>query len=235
MIKLEDISKNINFIESSHQYFLLGKELASVTTVLSKYKSPFDPTGIIAYKCAQREGVTKEEIQARWKKTSEDACDYGRNVHSQIENYLITGEIQDTPEKDIVKDFSRIKFNGKIYPELRLKSEKYSLAGTCDVAVLNKSDVIIHDVKTNRRFDLKSRYNNKFLYPLEDLDENHLTTYSLQILIYGEMVKEHGYDFEPGHILWVDPERRKIQKFDVLDLSKEVKLLLNHYKSMRDF
>lgn len=232
---LLDISKDIKFIESSHQYFLDEKELTSVTTVLSKYKAPFDPTGIIAYKCAQREGITKEEIQAKWKKTSEDACDYGRNVHAQIEDYLNTGIIKDTPEKDIIKDFSKIKFKGKIYSELRLKSEKYGLAGTCDLAVLNKNVVTIHDAKTNKRFDIKSRYGNKFLYPLEDLPENHHTIYSLQILIYGEMVKEHGFDFEPGHILWVDPDKRKIQKFDVLDLRKEVKLLLDHYNAMRNW
>lgn len=235
MIKLLDISKDIKFIESSHQYFLGDKELVSTTTVLSKYKEPFDPTGIIAYKCAQREGISKDEIQAKWKKTSEDACLYGTNVHAQIENYLITNKIGDTPEKDIIEDFSKIKFKGTIYPELRLKSLEYGLAGTCDIGILNKNIVKIHDIKTNKRFYIKPRYGNKFLYPLEDIPECHLTMYSLQILIYGEMVKEHGFDFEPGHILWVNPESRRIEKFEVLDLNKEVKLLLKHYKSLQDW
>ena len=235
MIKLEDINKSLIFEPIKHTYHMDGKELTSVTTLLSQYKSPFDPTGIIAYKCAQREGITKTEIQQRWKDESNRACDYGHRVHEKIEDYLKTGKIQEDEDADIVRDFAKIKFNGEIYSELQLVSNDFGLAGTCDIAVLNKNTVSISDLKTNKRFDIKSRYNNKFLYPLDYLDENHLTTYSLQILIYGEMIKEHGFKFKPGKILWVDPELRKIEQFEVLDLKKEVKLLLKHFQKMNSW
>ncbi len=233
MIKLEDISKDITFREDIHEYKNKeGKVLTSVTQFLSIYKEPFDPTGIIATMCGKREGISKAEIQARWKAENVRSCEYGHNVHASVEFFLKNGEIKDDINKDIVEDFSKIKFKGKIHAELRLKSDIYSLAGCCDIATLNKNKVRISDLKSNKRFDLKSKYGNKFLYPLENLPENHHTSYSLQILTYGEMVKEHGYDFEPGDILWIDPASRKIQKFDVLDLTKEVKILLDHYSNM---
>jgi len=235
MTKLEEIGGEVSFQEDIHQYKnKKGEVLTSVTTLLGFYKEIFDPTGIIAYKCAQREGISKEEMQARWKKTSTDACEYGTNFHGQIEDYLKTGQIKDTPEKGIVEDFAKIKIKGKIYPELRLKSDKYLLAGTADIVALYKNLVKIHDIKTNREFHLKSKYNKKLLYPLNHLSDCHINSYSLQILIYGEMVKEHGYDFEPGHILWVNRESQKIEKFDVLDLSKEAKDLLEHYKTINE-
>lgn len=236
MIKLQDIGSEISFQEDIHEYKnKKGQVLTSVTQCLSLFKEQFDPTGIIAYKCGQREGVSKEEMQARWKKTSVDACVYGTNVHAQVENYLKTKEIKNTPEKDIIEDFSKIKFKGEIFSELRLKSDRFLLAGTCDIANIYKNKVFIHDIKSNKRFDIKSKYSKKLLYPLNHLSDCHLTTYSLQILIYGEMVKEHGFNFEPGQILWIDPDKRKFQKFDVLDLNKEVQDLLNHYKEISNF
>lgn len=235
MIDLRNINKDIIFEPDNHTYHYLGKELRSVTTLLSFYKQPFDETGIIAYKCAQREGVTKSEIQTKWQKISKDACDYGKNIHGQIEHYLKTNNIQDTPEKDIIQDFSALKFKGKIFSEIGLHSARYGLAGTCDIATLNKNTIQIYDIKTNRRFDVKSKYGKKLLYPLDHLYETHLVVYSLQILIYGEMVKEHGFKFKPGQILWVNPESRKIEKFDVLDLNIEVNKLLKHYYAMQNW
>jgi len=235
-MNLLEIGNKVSFREDIHQYMNeKGQVLPSVTTILHLFQEPFDPTGIIAYKCAQREGISKEQIQARWKKTADDACEYGTNIHGQIENYIKTGEIKNTPEKEIVISFSKIKFSGEIFSELRLKSDKYLLAGTADRVILNKNKTQIYDIKTNREFNLKSKYNKRLLYPLNHLSDCHINTYSLQILIYGEMLKEHGYDFEPGQILWVDRETSKIKKFDVLDLSKEVKDLLSHYLSIQEF
>ena len=230
MIKLINIGENLSFQEDIHQYKNRdGKILTSTTTFISLFKEKFDETGIIATMCARREGISKDEIQLRWKTENKRSCDYGHNLHSQVEHFLKTGEILDTAEKDIVEDFSKIQFKGKIFPEVRLKSDKHLLAGTCDIATQVKNKVQIHDLKSNKRFDLVSRYNKKLLYPINHLSDSHINTYSLQILIYGMMVKEHGFDFEPGEILWIDPATRKIQKFDVLDLDKEVEDMLNHY------
>lgn len=235
-MNLLDISKDLSFQEDIHQYKNKdGKILTSVTTALHSYCKPFDESGIIALMCGKKKGISKEAMQAEWKETNRISCEKGHNIHAQIEFFLKNGKIQDTPEKDIIEDFAKIKFDGEIYSELRLTSPKFGLAGTCDVAVLNNNTVTIHDAKTNKAFNLKSKYKNKFFYPIENLEDSHINLYSLQILIYGEMVKEHGFDFMPGKILWIDPSIRKIVKYDVLDLSKEVERLLNHFNAIQNF
>lgn len=233
---LLDIAKDISFDEPTHVYKdKSGKILTSVTTVLSDYKKKFDESGIIARMCAKRKGITKQEMEAEWKETNRISCDYGHSLHSQVEHFIKTGQIKDTTEKDIVEEFAKIKFDGEIFSELRLCSPKYSMAGTADFVVLKDNVVSVSDLKSNKRFDIKSRYGNKFFYPLGHLEENHHTTYSLQILIYGEMIKEHGFDFKPGQIIWVNPQSRKIEIFEVLDLNKEVSMLLNHFNAIQNF
>lgn len=237
MIKLEEINKNIIFEPIAHTYTNeKGEKLLSATTLLGLYKEEFDKTGIIAYKCAQNEGITKAEIQQRWKDKKDKACDYGTKIHGEFEYFLKTGKIKESEDKDIIKELSKIKFTGKIYSELGLHSKIYSISGTCDIGEkIGEKLVKIHDLKTNGEFTIKSKYYKKYLYPINHVPESHLHGYSMQILIYGEMVKEHGYDFEPGHIIWINPETRKVEKFDVLDLSKEVKDLLEHFKKIQEF
>lgn len=237
MILLEDIGKQVSFNEEKHEYKnKAGKILTSVTTLISGYKTPFDETGIIARMCAKRAGITVQEILDKWRAENKRSCDYGHNLHSQLEHYLKLNEVKDTNEKDIIEQFKQIEFKGKIYSELRLFSEKYSIAGTCDVAELLPDNLVkIHDLKSNKAFTFKSKYNKNLFYPLEHLDESHINIYSLQILAYGEMVKEHGYNFEPGQILWINPATRLIERYDVKDLRKEVHILLNHFNDINNF
>lgn len=233
---LLNINKNISFQEDTHEYRdKHGNKLLSVTTLLSIFKEKFDEYGHIARACARRDGVTEKEIHEKWDKEKNRACLYGRNIHAKIESFIKNGKIQEDEDEDIIKDFSNIDFSGQILSEIGLHSKKYGLAGTCDIAVVEGDTVTIHDIKTNKVFLTKSKYNKKFLFPIQNVPDSHLHAYSLQILIYGEMVKEHGYKFNPGHILWVNPESRKIEKFQVLDMSKEVKKLLDHYRILQEW
>jgi hypothetical protein len=236
MIKLQDIAKDIVFDEENHIYKNnQGKVLTSVTKLLGGYKAPFDPTGVIAAVCAKRAGITKKEMQDKWDLGNKQACDYGHNIHSQVEFFLKNKSIKDSPDRDIIEQFSQIEIAGEIHSELRLKSDKYLIAGTCDIANIYNNIVYIHDLKSNKRFTFKSKYNKKFFYPLNHLDESHINIYSLQIIIYTEMVREHGYNCKPGYIFWINPETRKIEKYDVLDLRKEALILLSHFNDIQNF
>lgn len=236
IIKLEDIGGEVTFDEASHTYKNKdGKILTSATQFLHLFSEPFDKTGIIAYKCSQREGISKDEMQARWLAKNKTACDLGHRVHARIETFLKTGVIEESEDRDIVEDFAKIKLSGKIYSELRLTSPIHKLAGTCDVARLIKKTVTVDDLKTNATFTLKSKYYKKLLFPINHLSDCHINIYSLQILLYGKMIEEHGYSFEPGQILWVNPESRKIQPFEVLDLKKEVNDLLEYWLALDNF
>lgn len=231
----KDINKKIVFSEEDHVYKNeKGEILTSSTQLLSKYKKPFDETGIIAKMCAKREGISTAEILKRWEDKKNASCVHGTAVHLEMETWINTGIIPNNQYRPIVEELNRLPFDrSKLLAEVGLNSRRYMLAGTADILEnISGRKYKIHDLKNTERFDLKPKYGNKFTYPLSELNECHLTTYSLQILLYGEMIKEWGFDFEPGWILHVNRVNGKIDKYDVLDLRKEVDTLLDHYLSM---
>ena len=57
---------HIKFHDEEHKYYMDGKRTDSVTSVIGKYKHPFDKD-FWAKKKADERGITKEEILAEWK------------------------------------------------------------------------------------------------------------------------------------------------------------------------
>lgn len=237
MVSLKDINKSVRFEEKEHKYFLNDKELTSTTTVLGFYKNKFDPDGHIIRAVAKRDGLSVEQVKLNWEETKNQGLQRGKNFHRQAEHYVKTGKILDEDYKDVIVQLKDIPFKGELYSEIGLHSVTYSIAGTCDlISLFNKNSTLTFDFKSNKKFTTKSKYKKFLLYPLEHLPETDLVIYSLQLTIYNLMLAEHGYKVKNGSIiLWVNPDTRRIEKFDVLDLRKEVKDLLNHYKSLSNF
>lgn len=232
-MNLQDINKNITFKEESHQYFYKKKEFTSVSKLLGFYKPKFDPEGHISRACAKRDGITVEELKAQWEKKKNDAAERGQQFHSEVEHFIKNKKILKGEFKPVVEQISEIPFKGLLHSEIGLNSPKFKLAGTCDVAELMDVNVVrIWDLKLQKEFDIKSKYGTKMLYPLNHLDSCRLVHYSLQILLYGEMLLEHGFGFIPGQILYVDSKTLEMIRYDILDLKKEIKKLLEHYSKI---
>ncbi len=156
------IQSEIHFDDPTHTYteIATGKKLISVSTLINKYTAPFDPTGIILYKCAQKEGIDKEILRARWDKKREDACDKGTIFHSQAEHYFLHNEVPEGPDKKLITKFSKeVKFNGTVFPEILVYNTELGIAGQSDIAVYNKKDnsVSIQDFKTNEEMYKKDQ------------------------------------------------------------------------------
>lgn len=236
MVKLEDISKNLVFKEKEHQYFIGDKELTSVSRVLELYKNKFDPQGFIKRACARKEGISQDELQIRWDKERDDACDRGHQLHSQLEHFIKNKTILEDNYKDIVTQFSKIKFSGQLFSEIRLFSEEYGIAGTTDlVCLLDNNTVDIGDFKQNKKIALKSKYKNKLLYPLNIYDECEFEVYTFQINLYSLMLKEHGYKTNKMTLYYFSPATRQMEIFNIPKREKETKNLLDHYKSINEF
>lgn len=237
MVKLEDISKEITFQEDIHQYKdKNGNILISVSRLLELYKNKFDPQGHIKRACAKRDGITTEELQAKWDKERDDACDRGHRLHSQLEHYIKNKEILNEDYKDVVEQFASIKFSGKLFSEIRLFSETYSIAGTTDlIELLDKNTINIGDFKQNKKIDKKSKYKNKLLYPLDIYDECEFEVYTFQINLYSQMLKEHGYKTKNMTLYYFSPATRKMEIFDIPKRVKETKNLLEHFSSISNF
>ena len=235
MIKPEDISQQIKFDAASHTYTdSTGNSLISVSRMISLYKPPFDPDGHITRAVAKRDGKTPQEVKDDWEKMKNDASDRGHDFHSQAESYIKTGVISEGTYKDVVEQFSKISFPGPLKSEIMLFSPTYKLAGTCDVlSMIDNKNCELLDFKTNKQIRLKSKYKTKLLYPLEKYDECEINNYSVQLNLYKFMLEEHGFKVHKITLYHINPETRKIDTYDIPDIKKDIKKLLNHYQSLQ--
>lgn len=237
MIELKNIAKDVKFYQPSHSYTINGKILTSVTTVIHEYQEEFDKNGFIAASCAKREGITKEEILQRWEGKKNTAATRGTKFHKEIEDYINYGIIPDGEFKDIVIQFSQIKQECKLFPEIRLFNEYYGVAGTTDLVYLNSDNsIIVGDWKSNAAFTIKPKYGGKLLSPLSHLGDCHLVIYSLQLWCYSIMLEKFGYKIRDNPLIyWIDAQNNKIVTYRTLDLKDDAIKMLEHFRSLRNF
>lgn len=182
----------VTFKEDTHQYFNeKNEEYISGTRFLHKFECPFDEDGI-SKRVAAREGVTQQEILAKWKAISKEACDYGTMIHNAMENYIKFGERKDALEP-LYKSFDRIvgqdfKRAKEIHSELLLWTDEYKIAGTADLIIVHDDkEFSVGDFKTNKSIDFCSIYGNRMLDPIPHLTSCNYTIYSLQLSLYAYM------------------------------------------------
>lgn len=207
---------NFRFDPQWHKYTYSGKKYISVTTLLKNFHEPFDQD-YWSEKKSQELGIPQEEILQEWKHKNMRANEIGTATHNFIENYF-NRNFQTLPtDLDVIDRIN--KFN-KIYAthlyklepvqfELRIFSKKWPLAGTIDSIFLWKDKLIIIDYKTNSDFkhdDHSRGCYKKLLEPFDDLWENHLNEYSLQVGLYSVILGEWGFDIKAGYLLHLGPE-----------------------------
>lgn len=97
----EAYSDKLQFVEETHQYFLDGVEYTCVSDIIKRWENT-DREAMLEG-CAKKAqwkkdykyyGMSKEEIDALWKKTAQEACDFGTLVHGFGESmfYWMIGE-----------------------------------------------------------------------------------------------------------------------------------------------
>lgn len=225
------IDTRLEFNEKKHKYYLknracngdeqLGRtprrktELTPVTLFVKGFFPPFDEKKIakgVAYS-RRRSGVdpkcTMRKVIAEWKAIAAE----GTSIHKQIEQFFNTfgniTEIDDRALKGLDKLAFAIEkdFNPwKRYPELRVYSESWKLAGTIDLLEIDEfGNFIIVDWKTNRtlRFvgnDIKDG-------PLKGLKECNFDQYQLQLSVYAAILeKEYGLTCKGLYVVHLTPE-----------------------------
>lgn len=226
---------NFVFDEESHTYSYLNpltgrpvQTFQSVTGFLGQFKKPFD-SDRIAGMVAKKRGTSKRVVLAEWKEISDTALFLGTNVHKWIEDYY-NGLNPTLPlnesEQDRVNKFLSLykeklhKFT-PIHQEFRLFSRKWGLAGTLDALFGLNSRRYVGDWKTNKKFttddDTEGR-KQKLLYPFEDMWDNSLNGYSIQLSLYRLMLQEEaGYETDGGFIVWIGP-KEKPEMHKIVDL-----------------
>ena len=201
----------IEFFEETHLYksIINGREIkyTSGTGVIHNCFPPFDPSGEITKRCALKEGITIEELKAKWKAKGDASCKFGTRVHECCEDIELgksENELRNTP----IDEHEKIVFGHAVNIARRFRqqldilgvekivfSPDLEIAGTIDLFARSRKDgsYVIIDHKTNQTIDTENKWNNFALSPIEHVPAINFYTYALQLNLYRYLLQREGY------------------------------------------
>lgn len=222
-------------VKHSYTNHHTGEEYISVTTLLNKFKKQFDSKAV-SERIAKRDGGTPEEIRAKWKQHNDDSKKYGSLIHSIIEKYNKTHTIAEGYESliDSYNELGLLDKTDQLLSEEQLYSHIHKLAGTADIVRLEeKGGFSIFDIKTNKKFNFYSPYNEKLLYPLEHLSACEFTTYSLQLSLYAYMFEGiSGRKLNQLSIIYYDRNTNRFTFYPVIYMKTDILKILDVYRTL---
>lgn len=186
----------IVFDEASHTYTNseTGRKYTSATTLLGRYKKPFDSTAH-SKRVAEREGVTQEFVLEMWRAETKKATDKGTKIHNLMENFIKFGDTADTGFNYLFKSYDKFvhKYIGEyksVLSEELLFLHDYEIAGTSDLIYEREKDFIVADFKTNKKYRFSNDFNDYFKDPIDHLTYCEFNTYALQLSLYAYMYEQ---------------------------------------------
>lgn len=200
----------VEFNEATHIYKSLidGRELqyTSGTTFLGQFYPKFDPDGSITARCAKREGLTVEELKAKWKAKGENSCRLGTRTHEICEDIELGRKLRNEPEDEI----ERQRFDNAIKMATKVKNQldiigvekivfspklATPIAGTIDLLGRSKKNgnYIILDWKTNKKIEKYNTFDKYCLDPIGHIPAINYHEYALQLNLYQFLLKYEGY------------------------------------------
>ena len=190
----------LKFTEYPHGYTLDGKEIPSMSSVLSKLSDKFNLEAA-SYNSAKKKGVEQDVIKKQWQFINESAVYGGHNTHNYGEN----GGNVDSKHKEAVQQYlhNLPSYYKIVAKEIRMYTRKYWIAGTADLLLqdLRDGSFIISDYKTNK--DLFKTYNDDLHYPFDDYINSPYNKYIIQTNGYQIMLEEAGLVVKERHVVWV--------------------------------
>ncbi len=208
-------------------------EYISVTTLLNKFKKPFDVVGA-AERVAKREGSTPEEVREKWKQINEESKQYGTKIHNAIDIYN-DSKVTTSGYESIIESYNKlgiINNDDKILSEERVYSHTSKVAGTADIIKLEqKGKFSVFDIKTNKKFNFFNAFGEKLLSPLSHLQSCELTIYSLQLSLYAYMYQEMtGSELNQLGILYYNRENNNFIHYPVVYMKSDIIKILEFYR-----
>ena len=239
---------DVTFYDEPHKYYIDGKELISVTTLIHRYQEEFDEEYWSGYKGNQF-NISPIEILRAWKFINKKGTIRGSAIHDYAENLfqnkkfeypqqLILNEFGFDPVKnsyDICKKYVDDFYNtvqGKLIPirtEMVVCDRESLIGGMLDILFWNikAQEFQIWDWKTNKDFtyEMKSRHLIDELCMLEDCD---LELYSLQLEMYKQIIEKNvPIKLGKSYIVWFSHNNDGYKIIETLDRKFQVKNILN--------
>ena len=242
---------DITFYDEPHKYFIGGKELISVTTLIGKYHEPFDEDYWSGYKATEH-NLTPEEVLRAWKFINRKGTIKGSAIHDYAEN-LFQNKKFEYPSQMILNEFGFDpvlseyettknhvdKFygdvQGKLIPirtEMVVYDKETLIGGMLDILFYNvkMKEFQIWDWKTNKKFDTenKERYLLGNLCTIEDCD---LEVYSLQLEMYKQIIEKNvPIKLGQSYIVWFSHRNESYQIIKTTDRKYHVGTIFNERK-----
>ena len=214
----------ILFLPEDHKYVNIDPnesiEWTSVTSVISKFKKPFDADAIalkvVKNKKSKWHGMDPKDVKKAWQNESQKAINLGSWYHNQREKDLLSCStisvegslIPIIPfiEKDGIKQAPIQKLENGIYPEHMVYLKSAGICGQADRVEVINGVVNIYDYKTNKEIKKESYVNwegisDKMLSPLNHLDDCNLNHYAIQLSIYMYIIIKHNPKLRAGKLI----------------------------------
>lgn len=198
-----------------HRYTHAGRECISVTTLVDKFKKPFDSDYWAGRKAKER-GRSKADIIAEWDAKRDASCELGTAVHAYAEecaSSLWTHD-ENPPFDDQPPHLhgycagARAAYRDHriqaMHAELMICEPSFGVAGTVDLLADTTPQgdprSAILDWKTNAEIERESRYNAKMLAPLGHLPDTNYYHYALQLSIYRVILERRYREWLGGRL-----------------------------------
>lgn len=229
---------NLVFDKKSHTYYVNDEIYPSVSTCLSNFSEKFDLS--IAKYTAKKQKTTEQKVLAQWENIREKATHDGSQTHNILEhlsNVLMNESLDDISVYPKVKGgvnfiFFMLEKGYKIAgTEIKMYSNKYKFAGTCDLLFYNPEtgNYVLADYKTNHKDKMYKHYNKKMLKPFGNMLSHSYNKYQLQLSHYQIMLEDAGYKVEQRLVVWVNKEFNEC--YQVLECTDYTNKLRKYYEN----
>lgn len=244
------------FFEEDHHYECDGKKIGiSVTRLIEEYSNSFNQQEI-AEKVAIRDNKSVSEVLEEWEYKNKFACEKGSICHLYAQK-LWNGIF--TLEKDLnasiplknacacifkqadsfFKNFQQ-KFI-HIQDEQLVGSEEYNICSAVDHLFLDKNgNVWLIDYKTNSILkgynddEKNRRYTKKMLIPLQNIKDDSLNHYYLQLSIYKYLIEKYtNIKIYKTMIVYMSENIENYELIETPYLMKEVELILENRRERK--
>lgn len=237
---LRDSTEGLTFEPERHRYFLGGREMHSVSSVV-EYFAPFDSMdkAIRASKNPKHElfGKDPEEIVAIWEGRGAEAASAGTDIHAFGEACFLylTGHPEEIEEqfKDRVTPDGLLAVEPKevaaalwwscqdwaryvpVAKENRVVNPSLGYAGTFDLLLYDRYNLgfLLKDYKTNK--DLFRWFKEYLLPPLTMLKRNSIGEYTVQQTLYTIQLRNIGFRVIGNELIWLKEYQNQCVPLDM--------------------
>lgn len=245
--KLFTSFNDVTYHDEPHKYYVGGKELISVTTIIHRYQEEFNEKYWSEVK-ANEYGLTPKEVVRAWKFINKKGTMKGSAIHDYAEN-LFLNKVFPYPKELILNEFGfdpileeyeitkkhvnrfHSDVKGRLIPirtEMIVYDPESLIGGMLDILFYNvkTGEFQIWDWKTNKKFDvvMKSRHFEGKLYMLEDSD---LEIYSIQLAMYKLIIeKVTGIKLGKSYVVWFSHNNDNYEIIETKDREYYAKMIM---------